>query len=501
MLQRTHTLRAQARHDASALSPARRWAEPAAGSTASAGGGHDLARISVSAPAASAPIQRVRWRWDASSAQWDAVGASSSSSVAPTHAGSTHGEEYDDEYSQATDPTATPYHKSGRQYFGEAGADLQSRGITPRPEQIREEAVGGFGRTGGAGLHEVLPTNLLGDVARWGNPALIGAQSGLRTATDYQLFSPAATNRGEVGGHTGFFRRPGSSSSTHTGGQSTAHDTLRAAARSVKNEGDPDVVVNTLTLAHITSTPTGQDVLQSGYITSGRPNRSRFGAVGPVAAPGAPPDAGRLALAQDVHARRELVKARERGRARERDPGRQRLPSPSPERRPIDASGGGGDYVPGDRTTWATAPVPRFPGVRWRQVANETAWLTQPQRHPFDVSTAPLIRPAPSSGGASSSVPVAVSTPAIAPPLAAPPPGIPSSLLGTASTTAPLPSPASSSTVATPPVQLPAPATIRGGRRRGKKRRTPLQPVPGTTAAAAATRRNPPRAAKKPRTH
>jgi hypothetical protein len=490
------------------LAPATRpWADPHAGHAAQApfGGGHDLSRIHVSAPAAAAPIQRVRWRWDAHNGQWDDVHGSSSHSTPPTHRGSVHGEVYEDRYSQDEDPTATPYHRSGASSFGESGAELQTRGRKPAAAQIREEAVGGPGRSGGAGLHEIVPTNLRDWVASTGNEALIGSQAGFRTATDYQLFAPAVTATGEVGGHTGAFRKPSGLGSTHTRGQAPAHDTLRAAAQSVEHQADPDVVVNTLALAHLDSTPHGQEILQSDYLTGARPNRLIFGTLGPVAGSGSAPDPNRLALAQDVHARRELVKARERGRSRLRDPARARTRSPSPERTPIDASGGGGGYVAGDRTTWATAPVPAFAETGWRQIANETAWLSQPQRHPFDVSTAPLVRPTPSSGGASSSAPVTLGTPVAASP--APRRGRgrprkrkqPSATPAAAAAIAPAPAPARQSArskrqrpspaVATVPAAASsstttAPAPRRRGR--GRKRRQPSSTPSASTASAPA---------------
>jgi hypothetical protein len=482
MLAPTHIARAPARRGTSTLSPARRWAEPAAGPLASAGAGHDLARISVSAPS-SAPIQRVKWTWDASKGSWDEVGGSTGA-TAPTHAGNAHGDEYDDEYSQATDPTATPYHKSGAKYFGQRGAELQTGGREPSADEIREPAVGGLGRIGGAGLHEVVPTNLRGFVARSDNEALVGAQNGLRTATDYQLFSPEATDTGEVGGHTGFFRKPGGGSgSTHTRGQAPAHNTLRAAAYAVENEADPDVVVNKLTLAHLASVPTGQEVLQSDYITGAQPNLSAFGQVGPVSDP---PDPERLKLAQDVHARREVVKARERGRARERDPGRTRLPSPSPERTPIDASGKGGEHVKGDRTTWATAPVPRFKKKGWKKVANETAWLTQPQRHGFDVTKAPLVRPV-ASAPTPPSTPVTVSPPVVTPP-PTPTVTVPTPTVTAASgggvkrkrSIAPL-------VVAPPPTTAPPPSTPKTRGRSVKRAKVTPPPVATTTATPAPT--------------
>lgn len=406
----TRITRAPAGHTtATTPSPGTRWAGSAAAPARAAG--HELARISISAPVSTvaAPIQREKWKWDAAGQTW--VGPKGTSATPPTHTGSADGEEYDDTYSQSTDPTVTPHLKKGAEHFGESGAEEQLKGKTPSATDIRELAVTGSGRRGGSGLHEVIPTNMRGEVAKSKNEALIGVQSGMRTSTDYQTFSPSATGTGEVGGHTGMFRNPTGSGSTHTSGQAAAHDTLRDAMESVKTETDADVVMNTMALAHLKSTPTGQEVLQSPHLTGATPNVSSIGTLGPVDTSGKSPDPERLALAQDVHQRREHVKARERGRARERDPSRKRLPSPSPERTRIDSSGKGGEYVKGDRTTWSTAPVPSFKGKGWKKVANEAAWLTQPQRHPFDVSKAPLVRPTASSSSTNNNNATTTATP------------------------------------------------------------------------------------------
>jgi hypothetical protein len=370
--------------------------------------GHDLARIHISAPAASAPIQRLAWKWDGKTRTWSST-SGPTTETPPSHVGSADGELYEDTYSQATDPTAQPHLSSGEEYFGQHGAELQMQGKTPDPDDVRELAVGGSGRKGGAGLHEVIPTNMRGEVAATQNEALVGTQSGMRTSTDYQTFAPKATGTGEVGFHTGMSRNASGTGSTHTRGQAPAHETLREAMRTVKATTDADEVMNTMALAHLASTPTGQDVLGSAYITGATPNLTSIGTIGPVATSGATPDPERLKLARFVHDRRELVKARERGRARERDPGRKRLPSPSPERTPIDDSGGGGEYIHGKNAMSATTPVPKFPGKGWKKVANEAAWITQPQRHPFDVSTAPRIRPTPSTG-TPSTAPVTVTS-------------------------------------------------------------------------------------------
>ena len=59
--------------------------------------GHDLSRIAVSAPgaAAVAPVQLVRWTWDAANDQWSGPPGASHARQ-PPHAGRRDGEEFED---------------------------------------------------------------------------------------------------------------------------------------------------------------------------------------------------------------------------------------------------------------------------------------------------------------------------------------------------------------------------------------------------------------------
>lgn len=56
--------------------------------------GHELSRISVTAPGA-APLQRVRWTWDAANDQWSGPPGASHARQ-PPHAGRRDGEEFED---------------------------------------------------------------------------------------------------------------------------------------------------------------------------------------------------------------------------------------------------------------------------------------------------------------------------------------------------------------------------------------------------------------------
>lgn len=350
-----------------------------------------------------APIQRVKWKWSASSRGWLPVGSSSSTSVAPTHSGTRDGEEYDDEYRQATDPTVRPFLTGGRSFMGESGALLQEKGKNPSSSDIRETAVKTPNLSGGSGLHELLPTNMAPEVAKSDNPVAIGLQSGARTSTAHQMFR---IEGGDVGGHTGFALKPtGGRGSTHTRGQGPAHDRMREAARSsVLKEKDADQAINSLMLKHLDVSPTGKDILSSTYAEGMKPSISSIGTVGPVNKK----DPGRIRLAKLADQEREPVKKRLRAHKEQTGRGR----SPSPERAPIDDEGEGGDYLVGP--TLPPPPIPTFGGKSgsWQNVANKASWLTAPQREGFDFSSPmfslPISTPTPST---STSSPISPSIP------------------------------------------------------------------------------------------
>jgi hypothetical protein len=328
----------------------------------------------------SLPVQCQLWRWNAqaSPARWETVGASSSTAVPPAHTGLFDGQTFDDTpYTQATDPTVTPFLRSGENYMGERGVDKQLSGKTPLARDIRVDAVKSSGLSRGSGLHEVVPTNLGGQVSNSGNEALIGAQSGFRTSTGQQLFNIGG---GDVGAHTGFAPKPGSRGYTHTKGQAAAHDEMRDVVDDIvdNNVTDVDEVVNELALRHLEVSAQGQAVLNSAYITGMLPNYHQgLGAVGPVVTIG-PPDPQRLRVAQDAHNSREAVKRRVRTHKRSTGRGR----SPSPPRRPINAQGGGGDPITTPSLQEEVEALPLLPDSadEFEYAANLSAWLSQPQR-------------------------------------------------------------------------------------------------------------------------
>src|SRR5262245_216984 len=374
--------------------------------------GHRLAALAP--PARPAPIQRVRWKWNASSQSWSEVG-SISTATPPSHQGGVDGEEYDDThvpYSQEKDPTAKPFLRTGQSFMGGPGVKKQLKGQPPSPEDIRESAVKTPQLRSGSGLHEVLPTNMGPEVAKSGNPVMVGLQSGLRTSTAHQLFSIGSD---EVGAHTGFAPKPGGGpGSTHTKGQGPSHDKLRKKARSLKDETDPDTAVNEMTLTHLELAPTGQDVMKSPYITGMQPSALSIGTIGPPVSTGTP-DPERVKLAQRTHKERERVKKRARSLKRSLKRGR----SPSPPREPIDDQGGGGGHVTDAPADYPLSPVPFFEGGpgSFEVTANMGSWMTAPQRENFDFgSPPPVTQPPPSS---------LAPPPSLAPPLA-PQPSIPS---------------------------------------------------------------------------
>ncbi len=336
---------------------------------------------------APAPIQRVKWRWDAASQSWNPVGGASASAVPPAHQGAADGDVWDDKYRQDEDPTVQPFLRPGESFMGERGARKQLAGSAPKAEDIRVPAVGG------AGLHEIDPTSRRGEVAASGNPVAVGVQSGMRSGTDHQLFrrkagkgEAAAAGAPEVGAHTGFARKPGGGhGSTHLKGQGPAHDEMRKAARAAQSHTDPADAVIAMARAHLDVTPAGDEVLGSEYLTGMVPLDPAIGPVGPPAAAGAPPDPARLALARREHRERERVKKRVRSLKRKTGRGS----SPSPEREDIDNLGGGGGPAASARPL---SPVPEFDGVDDFEIAaNMGAWVTAPQRSGFPYPPAPAV--------------------------------------------------------------------------------------------------------------
>jgi Domain of unknown function (DUF4157) len=326
------------------------------------------------------PLQCQLWRWYAHSLppHWAPQGASSSTAVPPTHAGTYDGELFDDQpYTQATDPTIRPFLRSGEDFMGQKGADRQLSGQKPLASEIRVSAVKSPGLLRGSGLHEGVPTNLGPQLASAGNESLIGAQSGFRTSTGKQMFNIGG---GEVGAHTGFAPNLNGRGYSHTKGQPDAHDKMRDAIGDLitTNQVNPDDVANTIAIRHLEVTPHGQAVLASPFLQGMVPNDNHgLGAVGPVALVG-PPDPQRLQLAQEAQLGREALKRRVRTHKRATTRGR----SPSPPRAPIDALGGGGGYVQNPTLADQVEALPFLPNTNsdFEYVANLTAWMSQPQR-------------------------------------------------------------------------------------------------------------------------
>ncbi|CAN5492809.1 hypothetical protein BH10PSE14_BH10PSE14_45260 [soil metagenome] len=252
-------------------------------------------------------------------------------------------------------------------------------GKAPAATDVRVPAVKSPGLYRGSGLHEVVPTNFGAKVAKSGNEALIGAQSGFRTSTGRQLFNIGG---GEVGAHTAFAPKQQGRGYTHTKGQAQAHDELRDVAEEIIDDDidDRDEVLNKITLGHLGVTPHGQAILGSPYLTGLLPNDdTSLGEVGKVKKKGKP-DPQRLRIAQERHREREEVKRR--GRTHKRVTGSKLKLSPSPPRTPIDQHGKGGDYIKKPKLKDEVEPFPFDPtaGEDYEYSAQVAAWLSQPQR-------------------------------------------------------------------------------------------------------------------------
>ena len=74
-------------------------------------------------------------------------------------------------YAQGNDKTIKPFMKAGRTYMGERGARSQQKGMAPSESHIREDSEmhEGLDDEKGAGLHELMPTNMCDKVATTNN--------------------------------------------------------------------------------------------------------------------------------------------------------------------------------------------------------------------------------------------------------------------------------------------------------------------------------------------
>lgn len=330
----------------------------------------------------SAPVQRVVWKWvtpPKGKAHWEQVG-NNTNSPEPTHKGLFAGQLYDDSgYDQSSDDTVTPFLGKGQSYMGEKALDKQLSGKTPTSSDIRVNAVKSKDLRGGSGLHEVVPTNLGSKVMKSGNESLMGAQSGFRTSTGKQMFNIEGD---EVGLHTGFAPKKSGRGSTHTKGQSKAHDQMRETVDEIIDNDidDRDEVLNKLLLQHVNVTPHGQSILESDYLTGSYPNdHGGLGEFGPRSKKG-PIDPQRLQISRKRHAEREEVKRR--GRTHKRSTKRKRLRSPSPPRSLIDQHGNGGDYIQNPKMEDEVEAFPFNPevGEDYDYTAQISSWFSQPQR-------------------------------------------------------------------------------------------------------------------------
>jgi hypothetical protein len=174
--------------------------------------------------------------------------------------------------------------------------------------------------------------------------------------------------------------------SSHTSGQAEAHDQLRQLSNPGSSAPEQMLghsVKAVSTLAH------GQQIMSSADLTGAKPNTK---GMEPLEAPverGRSRERGggsRLALAQDLHERREKMKDHIRSYAKSNN-----LPAPrdlSPVRTPIRDDGTGGEYAQEGQRHRDLSPVPKMRGNSPDQVhANEAAWISAPYRHHSPAAT------------------------------------------------------------------------------------------------------------------
>ena len=188
---------------------------------------------------------------------------------------------------------------------------------------------------------------------------LIAIQSGARSSTALTAFTRTADSRDEmksgdreVGLHTGF-----ASSPSKRRGQGPMHDKMRTTLNPIINAKSIYEAINIILLKHLEVSATGNDILNSIYLTGVTPHLRGIGKVEPVSHP---PGPNRLALAKVVHEVREKVKRRTRGL--KRDDSTKRSRSPSPPRNQIKDDGKGGGHMAYSSRERAAEEVPKIQG-------------------------------------------------------------------------------------------------------------------------------------------
>ncbi|MFK7941384.1 MAG: hypothetical protein AB8B85_00465 [Paracoccaceae bacterium] len=273
--------------------------------------------------------------------------------------------------------------------MGSKGFDKQNNGMNPKSNEVRVTAVKNPMFHGGAGLHEMVPTNQASKAVN--DPELSAAQSGLRSSTSLTCFQDVngiATKKVkiEVGMHSNAaINLPGSSK--YTKYQQAAHDKLRKL-----NPGAPTARRRLIERAgqSISIHAHGQQILESQYPSGMIPNlktpdKNNHGQTLPPTAMGAPakrPDDVRLHFAMVTHQLRE--KAKDRVRTEARYEGMQNAPV-SPSREQIDDQGNGGGYFQKGGNVPPPSPRPNFSEQDPTKLeADVGAWMTAPLRPNFD---------------------------------------------------------------------------------------------------------------------
>lgn len=279
-------------------------------------------------------------------------------------------------------PDTARYVPGGQQVIGQRGMEAQMRGATPSARQVRSRAQSYDDTTMGQSHHEVYPTSERGFIANMPSDSQRSSaaqvQSGARTTP---AVTPMLDPQGQTAGHTGTYVSPARPrASTHTSGQSRAHDVLRESLRQAVSEGvDGGPLAARAAGAQISGIPTGPQLMRDEGLNGAITNYGRVAFEDAVADDeddfsSAP---NRALYASDIHERREHAKARlrtaEQHHAARGEPGAR---PPSPPRRSL--SQGGGYHSPSSPVRPAS-PFPDVDGADY-PVAEEAAWLTQPFR-------------------------------------------------------------------------------------------------------------------------
>lgn len=328
------------------------------------------------------------------------------------------------QYEISKDITAIPYLKSNEMMFGETELRSSIMGTKAHFEEkkIRVNAKKVTDRMkAGAGLHEIIPTNMLQYIHQIDDHFIraifFGFMGGLRTSTDKTFFVLYEKGEPFVIGHTGAFPNPYKAGSQGTEMQDILHDYMRDfISEELIDFSNPQISIVAIMNMFFELLAKEDDIRKAKNITGLYPNilyTDPSTSHPPIPMPLEPPGTTanrRKALGRCVAISREYSKFRGREIAR-----RLRTQSPSPERLPSDEEMSGNYQRDSETGAWVnkftgipfiiTTPPPKFISfprtisniddclTAMKYVADVSGFVTRPFRHVPDPSMIPKRKP------------------------------------------------------------------------------------------------------------